>query len=249
VGVIRSITTVKEKLQDRGQACIFVGYAAQHAGNVYRMMNLKTGRLCLSRDVRWLHKSYGEYSGLDIREDAISVESPLGNGEEEGVSKADNDISKMEETTTKPTEMEEELEPEDGWHIVNAGRETIHYEARPTGQTRWGTSYKSNIAAIANTYSVLYESDDEADGDKNDDGVDGNDIICEPKTFEEAWNHPDAINKKGWREAIKKEFSDMKSRKVWQKVKKNIIPHKRLIGNKWVFKKKKDGRYRARLCA
>jgi hypothetical protein len=35
-----------------------------------------------------------------------------------------------------------------------------------------------------------------------------------------------------------------------QKVKKNIIPHnKRLIGNKWVFKKKKDGRYRARLCA
>jgi galactose-1-phosphate uridylyltransferase len=68
--------------------------------------------------------------------------------------------------------------------------------------------------------------------------------------FEDAWNHPDANNKKGWREAIKKEFSDMKSRKVWQKVKKNIIPHnKRLIGNKRVFKKKKDGRYRARLCA
>jgi hypothetical protein len=34
------------------------------------------------------------------------------------------------------------------------------------------------------------------------------------------------------------------------KVKKNIISHnKRLIGNTWVFKKKKDGRYRARLCA
>jgi hypothetical protein len=156
----------------------------------------------------------------------------------------------MEETNTKPTAMEEELESEDGWHIVNAGRETIHYETRPRGQTRSGTSYKSNIAAIVNTYSVLYESDDEADEDKRDDGADGNEIICEPKTFEDVWNHPDANNKKGWRDAIKKEFSDMKSRKVWQKVKKNIIPHnKRLIGNKWVFKKKKDGKYRARLCA
>jgi hypothetical protein len=83
----------------------------------------------------------------------------------------------MEETNTKPTAMEEDLEPEDGWHIVNAGRETIHYETRPTGQTRSGTSYKSNIAAIANTYSVLYESDDEADEDKRDDGADGNEII------------------------------------------------------------------------
>jgi hypothetical protein len=41
----------------------------------------------------------------------------------------------------------------------------------------------------------------------------------------------------------------MKSKYVWQKVKKDDIPQdKRLIGNKWVFKKKKDGRYRA-LCA
>jgi hypothetical protein len=79
VGVTHNITTVKEKLQDRGHACIFVGYAAQHAGK-------KSGRLCLSRDIRWIDTSYGEYWGLNNREDAISVESPLGNGEEEGVS-------------------------------------------------------------------------------------------------------------------------------------------------------------------
>jgi hypothetical protein len=32
------------------------------------MMNLKTGRLCLSRDERWINKTYGEYLSLDIRE-------------------------------------------------------------------------------------------------------------------------------------------------------------------------------------
>jgi len=48
----------------------------------------------------------------------------------------------------------------------------------------------------------------------------------------------------------KKEFGDMNSRKVWRKVKKSDIQrHRRLIGCKWVFKKKKDGRFRARLCA
>ena len=50
--------------------------------------------------------------------------------------------------------------------------------------------------------------------------------------------------------AIRKEFADMKSRQVWRKVKKTMIPkQRRLIGCKWVFKKKKDGRFRARLCA
>jgi Reverse transcriptase (RNA-dependent DNA polymerase) len=36
----------------------------------------------------------------------------------------------------------------------------------------------------------------------------------------------------------------------WRKVKKSDIPrHRRIIGCKWVFKKKKDGRFRARICA
>jgi hypothetical protein len=58
---------------------------------------------------------------------------------------------------------------------------------------------------------VHYESDDETKESE---------VECEPTTFEDALNHPDTNNKKGWREAIKKEFSDMKSRKSWQKVKK-----------------------------
>jgi hypothetical protein len=54
----------------------------------------------------------------------------------------------------------------------------------------------------------------------------------------------------GWRAGIKKEFEDMNARGVWRKLKRKDVPrHKRIIGCKWVFKKKKDGRYRARLCA
>ena len=41
----------------------------------------------------------------------------------------------------------------------------------------------------------------------------------------------------------------MINRGFWQKTKKDQIPnYRRLIGSKWVFKKKGNGVYRARLC-
>ena len=72
----------------------------------------------------------------------------------------------------------------------------------------------------------------------------------EPSTFEEAWNNEDPKDQEGWKDAIKKEFQDMETRSVWTKVKKSEIPkERRLIGSKWVFKKKRNGVYRARLVA
>ena len=49
---VKSIAT--PKIADRGVHCIFVGYALDHAGNVYRMYNLKTKRVHITRDVIWL---------------------------------------------------------------------------------------------------------------------------------------------------------------------------------------------------
>ena len=72
----------------------------------------------------------------------------------------------------------------------------------------------------------------------------------EPKKFSEAWNHPDPVMREKWREAIKKEFGDMTIRSVWKVVPLKSIPKDRhLIGCKFVFKIKRDGRCRARLCA
>jgi hypothetical protein len=68
-------------------------------------------------------------------------------------------------------------------------------------------------------YAPLYESDNDIDGD------------ADPKTFDDAWNHPSMTERQGWREAIPKELKDMNTRNVWK--------NKRLIGRKWIFKKKK----------
>ncbi len=48
--------------------------------------------------------------------------------------------------------------------------------------------------------------------------------LAEPRTFQEAWNHPDPERCMKWREAIRKEFADMNKQQVWRKVKQDKIP-------------------------
>ena len=72
----------------------------------------------------------------------------------------------------------------------------------------------------------------------------------EPKTFQEAWHSPIKEERNKWQAAIRKEIRSMVNRGVWRKIDKMKIPeNRRLIGNKWVFKIKRDGTYRARLVA
>jgi hypothetical protein len=65
----------------------------------------------------------------------------------------------------------------------------------------------------------------------------------DPETFEEAWNHSISKERKGWREAINKELTDMHIRRsIWKKIPIEELPQgRKLIGSKWVFKKKKSG--------
>ena len=71
----------------------------------------------------------------------------------------------------------------------------------------------------------------------------------EPKTFKAMLKRPPEEREK-WLEAVKKEFDNCEAREVWTRVKKKDVPKgRRLIGSKWVFKCKRDGRYRSRLVA
>ena len=60
----------------------------------------------------------------------------------------------------------------------------------------------------------------------------------EPITFSDAWDNEDQSERELWREAIRKEFKDLRNRNVWRTIprQKNM----RTIRLKWVFKIKKD---------
>ena len=53
-GTVKTITGKVSKVLDRGVQCMFVGYAIDHDGDVYRMWNPNTNRVLISRDIIWL---------------------------------------------------------------------------------------------------------------------------------------------------------------------------------------------------
>ena len=52
---------MRSKLDTRGRTGIFVGYADDHAGNVYRFINIQMKKIILSRDVQWLNSFWKQY--------------------------------------------------------------------------------------------------------------------------------------------------------------------------------------------
>ena len=52
--------TIKGKLTSRGDKKYFVGYARDHSHDVYRMYNPETGRVSITRDIRWLDTLIGD---------------------------------------------------------------------------------------------------------------------------------------------------------------------------------------------
>ena len=57
---------MRSKLDNRGKTCMFVGYAEDHAGDVYRFLNIHTKRVIMSRDVRWLNIIWKHYRRKSI---------------------------------------------------------------------------------------------------------------------------------------------------------------------------------------
>ena len=52
---------VRLKLDIRGRTNIFAGYADDHAGDVYRFINIQTKKGGMSRDVQWLNLFWKHY--------------------------------------------------------------------------------------------------------------------------------------------------------------------------------------------
>jgi hypothetical protein len=191
IGIVTDRSKIKNKLQDRGIKCYFVGYALQHAGDVYRMFNLDTKKIMMSRDIIWLNKKDKSFNS-DTRAGRDKLLEPN---------------PEVNEQSNIPTNRK----------LLNELKRL---------NTSYNPTLKDDVEDI--TDLVFLGAVDSG--------------FLEPQTFEQAWHHPDAGEKEGWHNAIKKEFMSMIEKDVWTKVKKDQVPsNRRLLGTKWVFKKKSSG--------
>ena len=229
---------MRSKLDDRGKTCMFVGYAENHAKDVYRFLNIHTKRIILSRDVRWLNIIWKRYKDKSIyaRKQAELFLDEEESSIEDEVYFEDLKDKFMEDGNN--TDVQKRLGID--INMIGAREETL-------GKTRSETKELS---------SPTNESMERADLTMED-WIQETCFISavtsgpnEPKTFQEAWHSPVKEERENWQKAIRKEIKNMIERGVWRKVdRKNIPNNRRLIGNKWVFKIKRDGTYRARLVA
>ena len=199
----------QEKLQNRGDVGIFVGYPDNHYFDAFMR---DTKKIVESRDVVWMGKSFDKFFNVKGVRNVTPVEEEDSNNEI-GVTRLISEIN-LEETTEPVEEVE---------------KETSNAEIPPSMRKR-----------------RRIDSDDDVEF-----GFIGAVVSDpkEPKTFNQAWNCI-TDERDDWREAIRKELLSMETRKVWNVIGLDEVPYgRKIIGCKWVFKKKRNGVQRARLVA
>ena len=220
VGIIKDNEKMQGKLNNKGREAVFVGYPNEsHAGNVYRFYMTEKKSIALSRDVLWTGKFWYDYTNPSSGKDLFI---------EDMIVDANEDI---------PEEAEEDTTVSGSGRASESGRASYRLQRElkrldayynPTMENEMtenvGLTYElANLAVLTGA--------------------------MDPTSFQDAYYAKNPVDQKGWREGIKKEFNDMKKRSVWKVRKKSTLPADvRLLGSKWVFKKK-NGIYGARLVA
>ena len=198
---------------------MFVGYSEGHAGDTYRMLNQKTGRVMVTRNVRWLQRLY---------KDEDPTQSRLVSWNDTGDEAANEVIEAREDeqevTTVREPEAEEVDDNEDASmnpRVMRALR-TLHTSYNPTLKdvvdfAFVGGTMEGHQNPV--TFQEAWHHPDEHERSSWQAAI--------RKEFK------DMISKGVWR---------------YTKTSK-VPSDRRLIGCKWVFKVKGNGVYRARLCA
>jgi hypothetical protein len=79
IGVVTTKNDIQGKLINRGTPCMFMGYSINHAHDVYRILNIETKKIIISRDIVWMNTVYKDWkdqkdkkkSEVDDEDDAV----------------------------------------------------------------------------------------------------------------------------------------------------------------------------------
>ena len=89
----------KSKLENKGRHCIFVGYALEAPFKTYKMFDLRTRKIIISRNVKWINKMYGEWKGNKIKDSKIKFEEIEDEANENGSTDNENESNDDDKDT------------------------------------------------------------------------------------------------------------------------------------------------------
>ena len=243
---------VKKKFDGRSTPCIWLGYADNHAAGTYRVYNPETRRVRLSRSVTFLRESYGDYNKRkqDELQVAEAVKQKdwvtYHQNDEDEYSDMPALVRRVSSSDDEDSDDEGDADNQDGDATSQAASQTtsndddeVDVEAASANpkvvsamkqlectmdrgdqniladqilsRSRVGTRSKARETANCLIDVAMVSTEQVTTNEYK-----------EPKTFAEAWFHPDSYQRKQWRAAITKEYGDMTARKVYTKMKREL---------------------------
>lgn len=224
-GVVKIKTNTTPKMGDRGITCMMVGYAGNHNGDCYEMLNMKTKRVLETRDVRWLNRMY------------FNENSPETDGIEQESSEDESDTESDEES---------DKEPDSEGNEDTSNAQTTTMTTSNTGTTtRSGRVVKRTTRLIEEHEGVSIDEIMAVGAGIGGGFTHTSELI--PMKYEQAMAGPKA---KQWGEAVDMEHKRMQNHAVFKAVKKQDVPKfAKILTSTWAMKQKADGTLRARVNA
>ena len=223
---------MRSKLDTRGRTVIFVGYADDHAGNVYRFINIQMKRIILSGDTQWLNSFWKEYKTR--KNDSEKLVDEFYSYDEDDQTQEKSEIEEIKESETEETKSSGNGNNTEEQKNLGIDIEMIGARKEKLGRTRNQTKEMMSPRNESMKRAEL----------TMEDWIHETCLISavtsgptEPKTFQEAWHSPVEEERQNSQISIRKEIKSMINMGVWRKIDKMKIPeNRRLIGNKWVLK-------------
>ena len=204
---------MRSKLDTIGRTGIFVGYADDHAGKVYRFINIQTRKIILSRDIQWLNSFWKEYKKR--KDDSKKLV-------DEFYSHYEDDQTQDESDTEEPRENEIEETKDNG-----DGNNTEEQKKLGIDIQMIGFREEELGRARSQTKEMMSPKNESMERAKltMEDWIHETCLISavtsgptEPKTFQEAWHSPVEEERHNWQIAIRKEIKSMINSGAWRKM-------------------------------
>jgi len=262
--------TKQPKLTLKSTKMVCMGYAKDHAGDVYRMYNPVNSTVIETRDVKWADwhggqpipdslKMFAAHTKVDVKDfEILDLEFESISPENHGATTVETHVlPDDEEDNTDFGAGRNDTDTSNVDPVDAAGRnDTSNAAGNKISLNRelrkLHTTYNPTLHLIENEGNYAELQQPEEDEFKHFVfTVEFNSDPGEPKTIQEALRSPERLH---WIRAMQKEIQNFLSRGVWKKVSKTALKKgQKPISTKWIFKKKQehDGsiRYKARVVA
>jgi hypothetical protein len=224
---------VRQKLDDRSQKMIMVGYSTQSPSN-YRLLNPLTRKLEASHDVTIIADiawTWEENGTKDIFDLSFADPFPF-NEEEDGTTSNESDHSTSSQHLESPTThvsstfgSSSERMHTPSHDMSPANQQSTPYSPNLSSQASSSTHTPINLRPLADIYATTQPLEQE-DFLQLQFALNVADPLC----------YEDAVQEKTWQIAITEEIAAIERNDTWEMV--SLPPGKNLVGLKWLFKTK-----------